>query len=115
MGIIVNCGNKKEAISIMQEASNWLIDTGQPMWDDKDLSFDALSNPPDEFWVMCNDNKSIASMILSYEDKFFWQDILPNTSGFIHKLSIRRNYASKGYAKLMVDYAKKICLNRGIK
>ena len=114
MGISFTCGNKNEAISIMQEAAHWLVDIGQPMWDDEDLSFEKLNNPSDEFWVMWEDKNSVASMILSYEDKFFWPDIAPDTSGFIHKLSIRRDYASKGYAKMLVEHARTLCANRNI-
>ena len=115
MDISFTCGNKKEAISIMQEAAHWLVDIGQPMWDDEDLSSETLNNPFDEFLVMWEDKNSIASMILSYEDKIFWPNIAPNTSGFIHKLSIRRDYASKGYAKILVEHAKKLCANKSIK
>ena len=115
MDINFTCGNKKEAINIMQEAARWLVDTGRPMWDDEDLSFEKLNNSPDEFWVIWEGENSVASMILSYEDNFFWPDIAPNTSGFIHKLSVRRDYASKGYAKMLVEHAKKLCANKGIK
>jgi len=115
MSIRFTCGDKEEAIGVMREAARWLAGIGRPMWDEDDLSSDKLTNPADEFWVMWDDGKSIASMILCFEDKFFWPDIPPNTSGFIHKLSVRRRYASKGYAKMMVEHAKKICNNRGIK
>ena len=53
-------------------------------------------------------------MILCFEDPFFWPDLEPNTSGFIHKLSVRRAYAGKGYAKQMIEHARDVCIRSGI-
>lgn len=114
MSIRFTCGDKEEAISVMREAAQWLIDIGKPMWDKEDISPEKLNNHPDEFLVMWDDNDSVAALILSFEDKFFWPDIPPNKSGFIHKLSVKRKYAGTGYAKMIIEYAKKICLNKGI-
>ena len=114
MGIRIRSGEKQEAINIMREAAQWLIGIGKPLWEINDLNVDSFSNPPDEFYVMWNENESVASMILSFEDKFIWPNIAPNTSGFIHKLSVKRKYAGKGYSKTMVEHAKMICINKGI-
>ena len=114
MNVEFTCGDKEEAINIMREAAQWLIDIGKPMWNLDDLSPDKIDNPPDEFIVMWVDGESVATMTLSFEDKFFWPNIALNTSGFIHKLSVRREYAGKGYAKILVEHAKKLCLIKKI-
>jgi len=114
MSINITTGNKEEAIHIMREAAQWLICVGKPMWDLDDVSMENLTNPPDEFHVMWDGQESIAAMILSFEDRFFWPHIPANTSGFIHKLAVRRKFAGKGYAKQMVEQAKKVCLATGI-
>ena len=114
MAIHFNCGDKEEAIDIMREAAEWLNNIGQPMWELNDLTSEKLDNPAENFIILWNDLKSVAAMILNFEDNFFWPSITPGTSGFIHKLSVRREYASKGYAKMMVEHAKTICKSKNI-
>ena len=114
INIEFTCGDKNEAVSIIREAAQWLIDIGKPMWRLDDLTFYKLNNPLNEFIVIRVNGISAAAMTLSFEDKFFWPNIKLNTSGFIHKLSVRREYAGKGYAKMLVDHAKKICLDKKI-
>ena len=110
-----SCGDKSIALDIMRESAQWLIDTGRPLWDLNDLSEDKMPVPPDEFHVAWLGSQSVAAMTLSFEDRFFWPDIPANTSGFIHKLSVRRRFAGKGYAELLVHHAQEICLSQGIR
>ena len=114
MSVNITTGNKEVAIHIMREAAQWSIGIERPLWDLNDLSMDNLINPPDEFHVMRDGEESIAAMILSFEDRFFWPHIPANTSGFIHKLAVRRKFAGQGYAKQMVEQAKKVCRAKGI-
>ena len=98
----------------MREAAQWLVDIGKPMWNLEDLSPVKINNPSDEFIVMWIDEESVAAMTLSFEDRFFWPHVALNTSGFIHKLSIRRKFAGKGYAEMLIGHAKKLCLAKSI-
>ena len=99
----------------MREAAQWLIDIEKPLWDINDLTPENISNPIEEFYVLWENEEGIAAMTLSFEDRFLWPHIKPNTSGFIHKLSVRRKHAGKGYAKTMAEHAKNVCLSKGIK
>jgi GNAT superfamily N-acetyltransferase len=112
-------GNKNEAIDIIREAAQWLIDTGKPLWGIDELTAENLSNPPDEFIVMWDGEQSIAAMTLSFTknivDKHCWPDIPPDESGFLHKMSIRRKYAGKGLATLLVKHAKQLCKAKGVR
>ena len=107
-------GNKSEAISIMREAAQWLIDTDKPMWDMDELTPEQLSNPPDDFIVMWNGGESVATLILSFEDRFFWPDIPEGTSGFIHKLAIKRKYAGSAMAEMLIKHTIQICKSKGM-
>ena len=109
-------GDVEESLSIMREAAQWLIDKGCPLWDVNGLTQDKMNNSPEEFIVMWDSSKkSVATLLLSYEDKFFWSDIPANTSGFIAKVSVRRAFAGKGLANQMIDFAIKECKSKGIK
>ncbi|NLG48490.1 MAG: GNAT family N-acetyltransferase [Chloroflexi bacterium] len=110
-----SCGDKSVAIDIMREAAQWLIDTGRPLWYLNDLSEDKMPAPPDQFHVAWLGGESVAAMILSYEDRLFWSDIPANTSGFVHKLCVRRKFAGQGYAELLLEHAKALCLSKGLR
>ena len=114
MAVRFTCGDEAEAVDIMREAARWLGDIGRPMWDEKDLTVENLQNSGGEFWVMWDGTKSVAAMMMHFEDRFFWPGVEQGTSGFIHKLSVRREYASKGYARMMVEHARKRCTGKGL-
>src|SRR5512137_962983 len=99
--ISFSVGDVDEAVNIMREAARWLVDTGRPLWKLEGLTREKLlvDNQKDEFHVLKIDNVGGAAMILKWEDKFFWPDILRGESGFIHKLSIKRKYAGTGISR----------------
>lgn len=108
-------GDSEEAISIMKEATQWLIDEGKLMWRIEELNRECLKNPAEEYIVMYNkEGVGVAAMLLSFHDPFFWPDIQAGVSGFIHKLAIRRNYAGKGLANKLIEHAVSICIKRGV-
>jgi len=107
-------GEVDEAISIMREAARWLINIGKPMWMIEDICREKIKNPPEEFIVLKVKGIGVAAMTLSFYDPFFWPNINKGDSGFIHKLSIRRAFAGKGYAQKLIDKAKKLCQEKGV-
>ena len=114
-GMFISTGKISESLLIMREAAQWLIDIGQPMWSLDELDASVLKNEPNDFIVLHeSDGTSVATCLLSFSDSFFWPDIPANSSGFIHKLAIKREYADKGYATLLVKYAAGLCRERGI-
>jgi ribosomal protein S18 acetylase RimI-like enzyme len=112
--ITFTTGEVDEALSIMREAAQWLIDSGKPLWRIEDLRREQIKNPAEEFVVLRQDGKAIAAMILNFYDPFVWPDIEKGSSGFIHKLAVRREFAGKGCAEKLIEYAKKVCLEKGI-
>jgi len=107
-------GDIEEALLIMREAAQWLIDIGKPMWDIEEFTRDHYTNPVDEFIVLYSNNESIATGILSFEDKFFWPNIPANTSGFIHKLAVKRRYAGQDMIAKLINHAVEKCKTRGV-
>lgn len=64
-------GDVDEAFSVMQEAAQWLIDKGEPMWAPSTITREKIKNPPEEFIVGYADGKSAVAMTLSFFDPFF--------------------------------------------
>ena len=107
-------GDRSEALSIMREAAQWLIDVGKPLWDVDEFVPEKFSNPVDDFVVLWNGDEDIAAVILSFEDKFMWPEIQAGTSGFIHKLSVRRRYAGQSMAVELIGHVVQICKSKGL-
>ena len=107
-------GDKSEALSIMREAAQWLIDTGKPLWDINDFEPEQFSNPVDQFVVLWSGDEAAAAVILSFEDKLIWPDIPVDTSGFIHKLAVRRKHSGQGIASKLIEHTTQICKSKGI-
>ena len=107
-------GDVSEALSIMQEAAQWCVDTGRPMWELDELVPERFKSADGEFVVMWQGEESVAAAILSFEDQFFWPDVPAGTSGFIHKLAVRRKYAGKGTATALIHHMAQRCKDKGI-
>lgn len=110
----VSFNQDDEAISIMREAAQWLIETGKPLWAIENLTKDKLVKGQEDFLVGWIGNESAASMILQWHDSFFWPNAKENESGFIHKLSVRRKFAGSGISEKMIKFAIDECKKRKI-
>ena len=98
----------------MKEAANWLIDINYPIWDINKLTQTEFENSPLDFVVMWKNKQSIATLLLTYEDTIFWPELSKNSSGFIHKLSIRREFAGQNLAKKIIEFAIDECIAKNI-
>ena len=109
--------NLDDALRLMEEAAFWLKELGMPLWEIDDFKKENILklNNEDDFYVCYENEIPIAAMILKWHDPCFWENIKPFESGFIHKLSVSRKYAGKGYSKQMIKFAENECKRRGIK
>lgn len=109
-------GQINDAILIMKEAAQWLIDINEPLWEIDDFDKKKITNglTEENFVVGYINDGPAAAMILQWEDKFFWPNINKNQSGFIHKLSVKRKFAGQDLAKKLINYAEKECKNKNI-
>lgn len=83
---------------------------------------DAVSGMiPLEFGVVVADTLAIARTLVEeartgeqlagvmkfeLEDPFFWPEIAPGTSAFVHKLAVRRAWAKKGVSTDLLSFAR---------
>jgi len=115
MHITFTAGDTETALDIMREAARWQIDRGAPMWGLETLTRARLDNPAEEFLVAwTSEGESAACCLLSHEDKLFWPDVPAGTSGFVHKLAVRRGFAGTGIAARLMDHAQQLCRDKGI-
>jgi len=136
MHIKFTTGDVAPALSIMREAAQWQIDLDTPLWLMETLTREMITNPPDEFHVawlepnldstqrssayadMTGGNgappQAAACLLLSYHDPVFWPEIPAGTSGFLHKIAVRRKFAGHGIVAQLIAHAEQNCLARGI-
>ncbi len=117
MSFYVTQGDIEESLSILREAAQWLIDTGRPMWKLEELTRERLAGPPESFLVLYETgtpHTGAATALLSFHDPLFWPDVPPGTSGFLHKLAVRRAYAGKDCSLRLIRHAAALCLRKNI-
>ena len=114
MSLQFTTGDIETALDIMREAAQWQIDQKKLLWGLHTLTRERLANPPEEYHVAWMDGESAACCLLSFEDSFFWPNIPAGTSGFVHKIAVRRKFAGQGLAAQVIDYAAQCCRAKGI-
>jgi hypothetical protein len=94
--------------SILQEAANWLISRGTPLWKADELSPDKIRADVSTglFWLADVDGTSAACIRCQTEDRLFWPDVPPEESVFIHRLAVRRQFAGGAVSGALIDWAK---------
>ena len=111
------------AIDVLREVGQWLVDNDQELWNVAKLTPENLLNEytTSNFYVMYADRgegtvpEPAGVFILQWEDPLYWPDVLPNTSGFIHKLAIRRAFSGQNLFAAIIDFCRDECLKRNIK
>lgn len=108
-------------LNILRETGQWLTDTSQEMWQLDTLTADNLF---DEYtrnncYVMYADRSDgpgvpVATFILQWKDPLYYADVPDNTAGFIHKLTIRRQFSGQNLFADVLTFCRDQCLARGI-
>lgn len=105
-----------EFLNILREVGQWLVDSGQEMWEVDTLTSENLTDDytRGNCYVMYADNIPASAFILQWKDPLYYADVPDNTAGFIHKVAIRRAFAGQGLFAPMLDFCQAECLKRGI-
>lgn len=110
------------AVDVLREVGQWLVDNDRELWNVEALTLENLIDDftRDQLYVMYADREDgtppepAAVFILQWEDPHYWPDVPVNTSGFIHKLAIRRPFNGQNLFASIVDFCRNECLKRGI-
>lgn len=114
--IEVNANNIEEFANVLLEAAEWLQSKGELMWKPEKINAEELLKQYSlNEMNLCYDNDELIGVfILQWKDSLFWPEIEGATSGFLHKLAIKRKYTSMGYGKKLVLLAEELCKDNGI-
>ena len=110
MNILVRQATARDAdvvSAILQEAADWLIASGQPMWKSDELSPARLARDVAGglFFVAVVDDEIVGTVKFQLTDVEFWPDVDPRESAFIHRLAVRRRFAGGPVADALMSWA----------
>ena len=96
-----------QADVLIREAADWLIQKGEPLWGPNETSYEELVRVAREGELVLGriHGEAVACMFLHNEDRLFWPQVALGEAFYIHRLAVKRNYAGRGFAQAMLDWA----------
>lgn len=107
-----------EAIEIMREVAAWGRNNGLRLWQDDWLTKEKLITTeahPENFYIGKIGIHTVCAFILQWSDSEYWTSAQKNEAVYLHKLCVRREFAGRNMAKLVIEAIAKLCGERGIK
>jgi len=97
-----------EADRLIHQAADWLIAKGEPLWGPNETSFEELRRVTlaGELIMGRIGTEAAACMYLHGEDTLFWPQSKPGEAFYIHRLTVARKYAGRGFANEMLSWAE---------
>ncbi|MBP1756048.1 MAG: hypothetical protein H6Q59_2446 [Firmicutes bacterium] len=103
---------------ILLDAVNWMSKRGEPnQWNETNVKWSILSKSYkiNNFYIAYHNGQPSAIMALTDYDPTYWPNIPKGESLYLHKLAVKRLSAGKGASKELIDFAKNLAHNNGIK
>jgi GNAT superfamily N-acetyltransferase len=102
--------------SILLDAVNWLIEMGEPLWEEEQVAWKSLSEnyAIDDFYIAYMKGGPSGCVVIMDHDPLVWPDIAKGESLFIHKLGVKKAARKTGAADALIDFAKELCKKRGV-
>lgn len=94
--------------AVLQEAAQWLAGDGRPLWSAAEIGPERVQRDTSAalFHIAREGEQTAGVMKFELEDAYFWPEVLPGTSAYIHKLAVRRAWAKKGVSTQLLSYAR---------
>ncbi|SMC19788.1 Acetyltransferase (GNAT) family protein [Clostridium acidisoli DSM 12555] len=102
---------------VLNDSATWLNSINQPMWKHEDItSEELLKKYRVEDMKLCYEKGELIGVyILQWYDPLFWENLMENESGILHKLAVCRENAKKGYGSKLIQSAELMCKEHNIK
>lgn len=97
-----------EAIAtLLYEAEAWLRSLGMPMWRPEELDPGRLRRDvvAGLHYVAEVQGEVVGTIRFQLEDPEFWPDRPAGEAAYVHRLAVRRDYAGRGIAAALLDWA----------
>jgi len=102
---------------IMLDVVTWMDTTGRHQWPAEESTWDYLKNrfKAEDFHTGFVEGEGACCCVIIDHDPNFWPDVPLGESLYLHKVAVKRKFAGEGYCDAMLDYAKDMARERGIK
>jgi GNAT superfamily N-acetyltransferase len=104
-----------ETDRLIRATADWLIKKGEKLWGPNETSLDELVavTQAGELIVGRVAGELATCMYLHDEDRQFWPHVSPGEAFYIHRLAVGREFAGRGYAHAMLDWAVSEARSKG--
>jgi len=94
--------------TVLQEAAQWLVDEGKALWSPAEFDHErVLRDTNAGLFHVAREGEQVAGVMkFELEDAYFWPEVVPGTSAFIHKLAVSRAWAKKEVSTELLSYAR---------
>jgi hypothetical protein len=85
--------------SLLQEVSQRLIDEGRALWSPAEFDHErVLRDTHAGLFHVAREGEQLAGVMkFELEDAYFWPEVVPGTSAFIHKLAVHRAWRRRAF------------------
>lgn len=96
-----------DVYALIREIAQWLIDRGDPLWGEEEVSRDELVRVARAGELITGRIAGTLAtcMYLHHEDRVFWPEARPGEALYVHRLGVARQFAGAGYSYAMLDWA----------
>ncbi|HTV91518.1 MAG TPA: GNAT family N-acetyltransferase [Verrucomicrobiae bacterium] len=97
-----------EALAILREVAQWLVDSGRPLWPVESFHLDAVRRAAlaGELILGFADAQPVASMLLQTRDDVYWPNDPPGEALYLHKIAVRRCAAGQQWSTRLIAWAR---------
>ncbi len=97
-----------EALAILREAAQWLVDIGRPLWPVESFHLDAVRRAAlaGELILGFAESYPVASMLLQARDELHWPNDPTGEALYLHKLAVRRSAAGQQWSTRLIAWAR---------
>ena len=97
-----------DALSILREVSQWLIDGGRPLWrvESFDLNTFRRAALEGELALGYEGRTAVASMLVQTRDALHWPNDPLGEALYVHKIAVRRSAAGRNWSRRLLAWAQ---------
>ncbi|MCG8526200.1 MAG: GNAT family N-acetyltransferase [Opitutales bacterium] len=99
--------NLEKVSEVLIDAASWLESIGRPLWDVKKLNPGELKKEYDLgiYYLGTLEGEPVGVFRFQMKDEWVWPEFDHSEATYIHRLSVKRKFAGKGYSHLLIDVA----------
>lgn len=102
-----NSDDSEAVCLILQQAAQWLIESGQPMWAEDEITPQSIHGDVARgaYLLAECDEKAAGVVRFQLEDALFWPDMPLGEAAYVHRFAVKREFAGRGVSTALLNRA----------